>query len=370
MRAVSRLEVEPLQICVIGFGNLGQSQAGHLASLGHSVRLYNRSAERLAGLGEKLELALTGAASLRADLELATTDLAAALEDVPLIFVDVPAPAHEDLARQLAPLLKDRKGGPEPLIVLHPGGTLGAVHFGRLLAALGVDPLPPICELQTALYTARASGPGSIALLAIKQSVAMAMFPGQHPSIAAPLCALYPQIALRESTLETGLSNVQAFFHPALCVFNLARIEGGQAFRIYREGLSPAAGVFLARADEERLAIARAFGVVVPTAVQWFEQSYGITGATPFEAAQRVPAYEQLQGPRSLDTRLLWEDVPTGLVPVTSLARAAGVKTPALDGLLSMVAAACGPAILARGWTLERLGLAGLSLAELKRALG
>jgi opine dehydrogenase len=369
MPAVPRAEVQPLQICVIGFGNLGQSQAGHLASLGHSVRLYNRSAERLAGLGERLELLLTGAASGRADLELATTDLAAAFEDAPLVFVDVPASAHEDLARQLAPLLRGRKEPSEPLIVLHPGGTLGAVHFGGLLRSLGVDPLPPICELQTALYTARASGPGSIALLAIKQHVSMATFPSQDHSHAGPLQALYPQLVLRESTLQTGLSNVQAFFHPALCVFNLARIEGGQPFRLYREGLTPAAGTFLARADEERLAIARAFGVAVPTAVQWFEQSYGITGPDAFEAAQRVPAYEQLQGPRSLDTRLLWEDVPTGLVPMTSLARAAGVKTPALDGLLAMVTAACGPGLVAHGWTLERLGLAGLGLAGLKQAL-
>jgi opine dehydrogenase len=243
------------------------------------------------------------------------------------------------------------------------------VHFGRILRSLGVDPLPPICELQTALYTARASSPGSISLLAIKHSVSMAMFPGQDPSLAAPLRGLYPQLAVRESTLQTGLSNVQAFFHPALCLFNLARIESGQPFRIYREGLTPAAGVFLAKADEERLAIARAFGVRVPTAIEWFEQSYEITGTTPFDAAQRVPAYEQLQGPRSLETRLLWEDVPTGLVPMISLARGAGVPTPVLEGLLAMITATLGPGIAANGWTLERLGLAGSSLAELKQAL-
>jgi opine dehydrogenase len=369
MRAVPHLEEEPLEICVIGSGNLGQSQAAHLASLGHAVRLYNRGAERLAGLGDKFELLLSGAASARADLKLATTDLSTAFDDAPLVFVDVPASAHEDLARQLAPLLRATKDRSQPLIVLHPGQTLGAVHFGRLLRSLGVDPLPPICELQTALYTARAGSPGSIALLAIKHRVSMAALPSQDRSHAAPLRALYPQLVLMESTLQTGLSNVQAFFHPALCLFNLSRIEGAQTFRIYREGLTPAAGEFLARADAERLAIARAFGVVVPSAIQWFEQSYGITGSTIFEATQRVPAYEQLQGPRSLDTRLLWEDVPTGLVPMTALARAAGVKTPILDGLLAVLTAVCGPDVVAHGWTLERLGLAGLSLAELKRAL-
>jgi len=183
------------------------------------------------------------------------------------------------------------------------------------------------------------------------------------------LRALYPQLALQESTLHTGLSNVQAFVHPALCLFNLARIEGGQPFRIYREGLTPAAGAFLATADSERLAIARAFGVTVPTAIQWFEQSYGLSGPTPFDVIQRIPAYEQLPGPRSLDTRLLWEDVPTGLVPMISLARAAAVKTPALDGLLAMVTATCGEALVENGWTLERLGLGEATLLELKQVL-
>jgi opine dehydrogenase len=369
MRAAPHLEEAPLEICIIGSGNLGQSQAAHLASLGHAVRLYNRGAERIAGLGANFELSLSGAASAHADLKLATTDLEAAVEAAPLVFVDVPAHAHEDLARQLAPLLVAKKNHAPPVIVLHPGGTLGAVHFGRLLVELGVDPLPPICELQTALYTARAGSPGSVALLAFKRRVLMATFPRQDRSQVEVLRSLYPQLEPMDSTLQTGLSNVQAFFHPALCLFNLSRIERADAFRIYREGLTPAAGAFLAQADEERLKIARAFEVTVPSAIQWFEQSYGITGSSIFEATQRVPAYEQLQGPRSLDTRLLWEDVPTGLVPMTSLARAAGVRTPVLDGLLAVVTAACGPSLVERGWTLERLGLDGLSLAELKRAL-
>jgi hypothetical protein len=82
----------------------------------------------------------------------------------------------------------------------------------------------------------------------------------------------------------------------------------------------------------------------------------------------QVAAYEQLDSPTSLATRLIWEDVPTGLSPLLSLARALGQTAPTLHALSEMATLACGPTMLDGAWTLERLGLAGKNAAELRGA--
>ena len=366
MRPAAQLTPSALPICVVGAGNLGQAQAGHLASLGHSVRLYNRSPGRLASLSAPSTIRLAGAVSGEARLASVGTDLGAALAGVRVVFVDVPATGHADLAKALAPLLAGRSD--PPLLVLHPGQTFGARHFAEALASAGLAKAPPICELQTAIYTSRLGGHGEAAVLALKRRVGVAVHPQSAGQAADLLRGLYPQLILAPSTLHTGLTNLQGIIHPAVCLFNLARIEGGDRFRIYREGLTPAAAAFIDAADRERLAVCEALGVKVPTAAQWFALSYGARGPTTLEAMQQVLAYEHLEAPTSLATRLLWEDVPTGLVPLRSLADALRVPAPNLAALAQLARTVCGAALEQDGWTLERLGLAGKSAAEIRKA--
>ncbi len=364
MRPAAKLSPAPLEIGVIGAGNLGLAQAGHLASLGHAVRLYNRGPERLSGLRASGEIRLAGLLTGAARPALATTDLAEAVAGAALLFVDVPATAHAEVAAILAPHLR----GDAPLVVLHPGQTFGAFHFAACLRAAGLADPPPICELQTAVYTSRLSRSGEASVLAIKRKVAVAVLPRDRSELAAPLRELYPQLIPAPSTLHTGLANLQGLIHPAACLFNLARIDRGEPFRIYREGLGPAIDEFLEQADRERLSIAAALGVRVPTAAEWFGLSYGVEGRTVVEAMEKVEAYEQLLGSTGVDTRLLWEDVPTGLVPLLSIAEALGLPAPTLRSLRDMAVAVCGDAVVDDGWTLERLGLSGLSPAELRKA--
>ena len=70
----------------------------------------------------------------------------------------------------------------------------------------------------------------------------------------------------------------------------------------------------------------------------------------------------------SLSTRLLWEDVPTGLTPLLSLADRFGVAVPTLQALARFTRTVCGPDLDRDGWTLEKLGLSGKSPAEIRKA--
>ncbi|MHB1845355.1 MAG: NAD/NADP octopine/nopaline dehydrogenase family protein [Deltaproteobacteria bacterium] len=359
MQAVAELAPARLEICVVGAGSLGQAQAGHLASLGHRVHLYNRSANRLAPLRESGKVELSGVLSGAFELASLTTDLAAAIAHASVVFVDVPASGHLAMANALAPLLRRQPEGEGPLLVLHPGQTFGARHFARALERAGVRKAPPVCELQTALYTCRAGSGGRASVFALKQRVAASVYPRSEAPALGPLKAIYPQLIAAPSTLHTGLTNLQGIIHPAAVLFNLSRVDRGDRFRIYREGLSGALGAFIEKADRERLSVAKALGAAVPTAAQWFSLSYGVTGSTAVEAMRNVPAYADLEAPRDLATRLLWEDIPTGLVPLLSLAEALGVEAGTLRLLRDLAVSVCGPKLLEDGWDLARIGLPG-----------
>jgi opine dehydrogenase len=355
---------KPRVICILGAGNLGLAQAGHLAALGHEVRLFNRSPRRLEALGGELRIELQGALALRGKLALATTDLAEAVRGAELIFVDVPAPGHASLAAELAPILAKNSSW-NPLLVLHPGHSFGSLHFARRLREAGLQRLPRLCEIQTAIYTTRASGPAKANVLAMKQDAVFAPFP-QGADGAPELIELYDVLRPVPSTLHTALTNLPAFLHPAICLFNLTRLDRAEPFRLYREGLTTSVGACVERADDERVRIARALGIEVPSGVAWFGSTYGINAPTFAEAMWRVSAYDSLMGPDSLATRMLWEDVPCGLAPLCSLSRAVRVAAPTLDALLQLAVSACGPSLLASDWSLESLGLAGLDASKIR----
>jgi opine dehydrogenase len=71
----------------------------------------------------------------------------------------------------------------------------------------------------------------------------------------------------------------------------------------------------------------------------------------------QIDAYEHMVAPRNLRTRLLWEDVPTGLAPMVDLARLLGIPTLTLSSLLELCVATLGPGVVDAGWTLESLGI-------------
>ena len=63
------------------------------------------------------------------------------------------------------------------------------------------------------------------------------------------------------------------------------------------------------------------------------------------------------------------EDVPTGLIPMSEVGTAAGVKTPAIDALVELVRSMTGRGFAAEARTLERLGLSGMDVARIRRVV-
>jgi opine dehydrogenase len=209
-----------------------------------------------------------------------------------------------------------------------------------------------------------------VRVTSIKRQVPLAALPASDTArVLAALRPLYPQFVPAQDVLETGLDNIGAVFHPATIVLSAARIETGVPFEFYRD-MTPGVVRLLETIDEERLAAARAYGVRATSASEWLVRSYeGIQGETLYERIHSNAAYAGIAAPRSLETRYVLEDVPTGLVPIASLGRLAGLEMKLTGGLVDVSCALYRRDFWKEGRNAQRLGIAGLTVAEAKELI-
>ena len=392
------------RFAVLGAGNGGQAIAAHLAARGMDVILFNRRVERLEPLLAAGTLRVSGAveatvpvtlhrtgkekthgtrAGSRANTRCGVvwvTDRVEEAAKADVLMVTVPATAHAELGRLLAPHVREGQ-----VIVLNPGRTLGALEMemalqgrdgrddgptrdgawpdgGRLRGRMGSGRGPTVAEAQSLLYAARVVGPAHVHVFSIKRWVVLAALPAWRTRLVLDrIRGVFPQFQAAPSVLHTSLDNIGAIFHPAPVLLNLARVEAGESFDHYHQGMTPAVVRVLEAADEERLAVARALGVEIPSAREWLSLAYRAAGEDLYRALQGNTAYTGIKAPSDLNTRYLWEDVPTGLVPLASLGEAAGVPTPTLNSLIHLASLVHGIDYLHHGRTLRNMGLSDIS---------
>ncbi|WP_422447118.1 NAD/NADP octopine/nopaline dehydrogenase family protein [Thermoanaerobacterium sp. DL9XJH110] len=350
-----------VRYAVIGAGNGGLAMAGFLALKGFTVNLFNRSLDKIKPLMADPRINLTGSVEGTGTLNLVTGDIEKAIADVDIIMVTVPATGHFHLAKMMAPYLKDGQ-----IVVLNPGRTGGALEVYETLRNSGCDRKIIVAEAQTFIYACRATGPTSARIFSVKKEVALAAIPAIYTKkVIRLLSGAYPQFIPAKDVMETSLNNFGAIFHPAPTLLNSGHIERGQTFEYYLEGITPSIGQILEKLDVERLKVARALGVKAVSAREWLEESYGAKGETIYEAIQNNPAYKGLTAPKGLDTRYIYEDVPYSLVPISSLASHLGIETPAIDTIIRLANIMTGRNFWQEGRNVEKLGLKGLSVAEI-----
>ena len=143
-------------------------------------------------------------------------------------------------------------------------------------------------------------------------------------------------------------------------------------FLFYREGITDSIGRVTAAVDAERVAVAEALGVPYVSFLDAFHNA-GLTTKAARDSGNIARACKEsapnatIKSPSSLDHRYVHEDVGYGLVPMAALGRLAGVATPTIDALVHLAGLAVGIDYARDGLTLEKLGLAGKTPAELIR---
>ena len=352
---------------VIGAGNGGKAMAAHLALMGFPVTLYNRTPENVDTIKKRrgIELAsYEGGPSGFGRLERVTSNMQEALEQVQNIMVVVPSSAHAQIAALAAPYLRDGQ-----IVVLHPGRTCGAIEFDKVIREKGCTADVTVAEAETFIYASRSDGPAQAHIFRNKDTVPVAALPA--PGTARVLEALaeaYPQFIDGVSVLHTGLNNMGAIFHPALALLNAGRIESTVGdFQFYIDGVTPSVARVLEVLDRERVTVAAALGIRAQTGLEWLRRAYGAEGKDLFEAIHNQEGYYGILAPKTLNHRYLFEDIPMSLVPIAALAGAYGVSVRCMESIMRLASIIHRTDYWQHGRTLDKLGIAGLSVSELTR---
>jgi opine dehydrogenase len=357
------------KVAVVGAGAGGAAAVAELVAAGHDVSFWGRSPTTLAAFQEQGGVAYEGVlGSGLAHPKLITADLCAAIEAADVVLVCLPTFAHADIARALA---QARARNP---VVLNPGHTGGALEFRQVFHTLGAKP-PPIAEFSTLTYVARKYEPGRVTITGAASSVRLAALPGGDAAAAAAR-ALFHSAQVMPDVLACDLANVNMVLHVPGAVLAAAWIEAtGGDFTFYVAGMTAGVARVMRALDDERRAVARAFGHLLPSIVAEM-QAIGTVAASARDAddlAGAIAAGEanaQIKAPDSLKHRYYREDFGYGLVPFVALAAIAGVAVPIAASLLQVGQTLLGVDLATEGRTAERMGIAGLDRDGLLNFVG
>lgn len=353
-----------MKIAVLGGGHGAYAAAADLALGGHEVRLWRRDTAALRPVSEAGTIVLKEPAGPRtAKIARATGDIGAALAGAELIVVPAPATAQTDIARAMAPHLKDGQ------VVFLPPGTFGSFVMSGLVRAAGQRADVMWAETGTLPYLARKHGPNEVNLSARAVRLPTGVFPARHAERAiAIIRRAYPSVHPCGDALSGALMNAGPIIHPPLIVMNAAPLQHFERWDIHAEGTQPAVRAVTDRLDQERIAVRDALGYPAPhypladhyTSDRWM---YG-------DAHRQLVKSGDWREKIDLAThRYVTEDTALGLAFLASTARWAGVDAPIAHGLLAVTGGFLGRDLRRGERTLDALGLSTLPREALMQRL-
>ncbi len=352
---------------VLGAGHGGKAMAAHLALMGAEVALWNRTFEHIAIIKKRGGIELESPEGNQhgfGKLSLVTADISEAIAHAQVIMVVLPSSAHADIAKASAPYLRNGQ-----ILLLHPGRTLGAIEFMKVIRANGCSADVTVAEAETFIYASRADGPAQARIFRIKEAVPLAALPATRNEIVLDaIQPAYPQYIDGIDVLHTGLNNMGAIFHPALTLLNAGWIEHTHGdYQFYIDGVTPSVARILEVLDRERVTVASAVGIRARTSLEWLKLAYDTSGEDLHEAIHNQPGYYGIKAPPTLNHRYIFEDVPMSLVPMASLGMRYGVGVRGMESIIRLGGFIHRTDYWRRGRTVEKLGLEQWSVSELTR---
>ena len=358
-----------MRITVLGGGNGSLAAAADFALAGHEVTLWRRGEADIARHRE-LENRITIRDSRgrhEAVLHRVTADLAEAMAEAEFIFCPVPAPAHPDIARRVAPHLK-------PGQVVHlPPGTFGTLVFARAAEAAGTVTGVAFAESGTLPWLVRKHGFADLTVSGRATRLPTGIFPLTLETQALDLLnqAFPGVIEACGDALSGALMNAGPIIHPPLIIMNAAPLEHFEAWDIHNEGTQPSVRRVTDALDAERIAVREALGYAGPHfpladhyAHDGDEWMYGRGSHSDLTDSgdwrEKIVLTEH---------RYMLEDVCCGLSLIVSAARLAGVAVPLAEGLMTIGGAICGQDFMRTGRPLSATGFAGMDREELQSIL-
>lgn len=338
---------------VIGAGSGGLVIAGHLFLKGYDVSLYNRSEERIKYIKDNDYSIRHGDRSDKIRLNYIGSDLSRAISDSDVIIIVITANGHNEIAEKIAPYLKNGQ-----IILLVPGRTLGAFSFNYILNKAGCTADVIVAEANTLFFAARQTNPGLIEIKGMKKEVSVsALYSSDTNYIIAVLSEVFGNIIKADTFLETSFSNMGAIFHPIIFLLNRDRIINKEKFNFYTDGVTKIVANYIEKVDLEFKSIASAIGINTLSVVDWLNSRYGLPRTSIYQMINSNPTYKDILAPETINHRYIWEDISTGLVPMSLMGKSLGIETPTIDFFIKEGSKLLDINFLTEGRTLEGMGL-------------
>lgn len=350
-----------MKIAIIGAGNGGQSMAGHLSLEGHKVTLYDIDTAKINKIKNQRGIYLTNFLEGFAEVEVGL-DVENTVRNANVIMVTTTASAHKTVAEELATVIEDGQ------VILIMPGYWGSMEFRNCFSERGVDKDIVIGEAEILKYTCRAIEAGKVDIRSIKKEIEIAALPASdNERLLSIICRVFPGTKLAQNVLVTTLNNVNPIFHPPIAIFNAGRIEADGDFYFYPDGVTPRIAEYIQNLDNERLKIGEALGVRLSTSQELLKRFYDVEKEKIYDGIQGNKGYKTGKAPTTLEYRYIYEDYPYGLVPLSNLGNAIGVKTVYIDRLIDVTSCLMGKDLRSMGLDLKNLGLGNMKVNEIKR---
>ena len=350
-------------IAIIGAGGTGYALAADLTLAGLDAILFEEleSKEKLDAIRDRGGIELTGSLGEHfVQFSRITTDIHEALHDADIILVAVNALRHERIAERCGPLLKDGQ-----TIVIGPdnGGTL---VFTDIFRRQGLDAEFLLAGLGGGFYPCRRIGPAKVVVGLPKAPKRIAAFPADKTgTVIERLQRLETVFKFNAGTnvVEMVLSSPNIPNHLAGTLLNASAVEqSGGDFYLYRQGLTPSVVKCIKGVIRERKALFDVLGFSIASSD--FLDKCAQQGEFP-----ALDLFRGLIGPTDLQHRYVTEEATTGLALMISLAEMVKVPIPITAALVTLASAINETDYLAKGRTVQNLGLSGLGVDELIRYL-
>jgi len=355
------------EIAVLGGGNGAFTMAGDMSLAGNRIRMWTAFPQEFEELFETKTVQVEGFGRTgKAKIDLVTKDLGEAVKGARIIFSPSPAFSQEELAERLGPYLEDGQ-----IFLLSPG-SMGSYLFGKVLKENNAWRDITVAEPGTLPYLTRKTASNSVLVSGLAVRLPVGVFPAKKTDKTVNILReLYPAIHPVENALSIALLNVGPIIHSVLMLLNTGPIEHFGSWDIHNEGTTASVKKLVLAHDRERIALRKALGFRshhYPFSDHYDECSkdewmYGR------KAHSDLVKSESWKEPLSFDFRYIREDVKCNLALLCSIGDLCQVETPIADSLLKLIGVIVGEDFRRTGRTLDYLGLAGKSVAEINGVL-
>jgi opine dehydrogenase len=368
-------------VAVLGGGNGGHAVAAELALAGYKVNFFElpqfaASFEKVLRTKEVRTEGISG--ENIAKLNLATTDIQQAIKDAEVLFIITPAFGHRAMAEACAPFVQEGQ-----IILLMPGSA-GSLEFAKIFRQKKMKKEISLAESVTLPYGARLKGPGHVSLFINALILPTGVFPSKRTAeVISTLKRYYPVITPAKDVVEVAINNPNPVVHPAATLLSATRIEHSKGeFYLYAEGMTPAVARTFESLNEERLTLCKVMGYKL---YHWDNidfKNYTL-GETEEECRYRILntsmdscfgkdgiyAGMKMKGPEHLKDRYVTEDVPYGMVLLSTLGTLLGVPTPTHDAVIQLASVVNRTNYWKTGRGVKELGLSSMDKQRLKTYL-